>query len=167
MPLARCSGRYRKEQAERADNRESDVQRGGLRGQGNPHAGGTAEELPEGGLRQRGSASSAGTPPSIQVIPAGGPQDGSRWRQRDGHEKQVPGVDHAGAPESESRDKGMFHVQEISQEVGGADDGAPARAQDGANTPVLLHGGGSVRAATHHRIGEQAYHREGLGSHLR
>ncbi|MFO0001971.1 MAG: hypothetical protein ACK559_12650 [bacterium] len=50
VSTARCSGKNQEEQTEGADDRESDVQRGGLCGQGNPHAGGTAEELPEGGL---------------------------------------------------------------------------------------------------------------------
>jgi hypothetical protein len=72
-------------------------------------------------------------------------------------------VDHSGAPEGRRREEGMLHVQEDGQEVGGAEDGAPTGAQDGANTTVFLHSSGSVRPPAHHRIREQTLHGKAWG----
>ncbi len=48
-------------------------------------------------------------------------------------------MDHTGTPESEGRKESMLHMQESGQEVGGAKDGAPAGAQDGAKETVTTH----------------------------
>ncbi len=70
--------------------------------------------LHESGLLQKRSAGSAGSPPPVQAVPGRGPQNGPRWRRHDGHEEPIPSVDHASAPESESREESMLHVQENS-----------------------------------------------------
>jgi hypothetical protein len=62
------------------------------------------------------------------------------------------------------REEGLLHMQEASQEVAGAEDGALARASDGANAALLVNGGGPVQAPLHQRVREQALHREGMGS---
>jgi hypothetical protein len=67
-------------------------------------------------------------------------------------------VSHTGAPESVRCEESLLHLQEAGQEVGGAEDGAPPGSQDGANAPLLVHGGGPVRARPHQRPGEQAFH---------
>ncbi len=62
--------------------------------------------------------------------------------------------------------RACFICKEAGQEVGGAEDGAPPRSPDGANAPLLVHGGGPVRAHPHQQLGEQAFHWEGVGGHL-
>jgi hypothetical protein len=74
----------------------------------------------------RGDLPPTGAPPPVQTILGGGPQDGSCLSRRNGHEEPGPGVDHTSPPESQGREERVLRVQEISQEVGGAEDGTPA-----------------------------------------
>jgi hypothetical protein len=71
-----------------------------------------------------------------------------------GHEEPVPSVDHTGAPENMLREEGLLRVQEMGQEVGGAEDGASPGALDGTDAALLVHGGGPVWAPPHQWIGE-------------
>ena len=71
-----------------------------------------------------------------------------------GVEEPISGVDYASTHEGGHCKEGVLHVQEYDQEVGGAEDGAPAGAQDGANATILFHASGSVRPPAHQRIRE-------------
>jgi hypothetical protein len=55
-----------------------------------------------------------------------GPQNGPRRSRCNGHEEPSPGVDHASPPEGQGREERVLRMQEVGQEIGGAEDGAPA-----------------------------------------